>query len=134
MLPLQAGAQRLSALANLSHSGASAAIDGEAIPKLLHLLEHSDDQGTILLKAFTTTSKCCRRPQRPPLCCGFLMTAANISKFDCRLLIAMGWAMCRREAGGDQCAAAAGQGSAGIALVDFSAALRVHRYEHTPDP
>ena len=51
MLPLQAGAQRLSALANLSHSGASAAIDGEAIPKLLHLLEHSDDQGTILLKA-----------------------------------------------------------------------------------
>ena len=45
MLLLQAGAQRLSALANLSESGASAALDGDAIPKLLHLLEHSDDQG-----------------------------------------------------------------------------------------
>lgn len=41
----QAGAQRLSALANFSESGALAAIDSDAIPKLLHVLEHSDDQG-----------------------------------------------------------------------------------------
>ena len=51
LLPLQAGAQRLSALANLSESGALAAIDGDAIPKLLHLLEHSDDQGATCSQA-----------------------------------------------------------------------------------
>jgi hypothetical protein len=59
MLPLQAGAQRLSALANLSHSGASAAIDGDAIPNLLHLLEHSDDQGAIALQVLTPYVACC---------------------------------------------------------------------------
>lgn len=41
----KAGAQRLSALAGFSDAGALAAIDGDAVPKLLHLLKHSDDQG-----------------------------------------------------------------------------------------
>ena len=68
MLPLQAGAQRLSALANLSQSGASAAIDGDAIPKLLHLLEHSDDQGAIALKCSQHTSLAVVASQTPSRC------------------------------------------------------------------
>ena len=41
----KAGAQRLSAIASLSDSGALAAIKGDAIPKLLNMLKHSKDIG-----------------------------------------------------------------------------------------
>lgn len=68
MLPLQAGAQRLSALANLSHSGASAAVDGDAIPKLLHLLEHSDDQGATMLISSHYILLAALYSQIPPCC------------------------------------------------------------------
>ena len=139
MLPLQAGAQRLSALANLSHSGASAAIDGDAIPKLLHLLQHSDDQGAIMLiSSLTLHFACCifqpdtthhaassgdsRRPQLCPL-----------PSPHC-----MGESMSRCEAGGDQCAAAAGQGSVissvhrSIQCCLQSTSMRTNSLSHAP--
>jgi hypothetical protein len=124
MLPLQAGAQRLSALANLSDSGALAAIDGDAIPKLLHLLEHSDDQGAIAVESF-------QHELLAAIHNGHHLAVA--SGDSCRHQLfpvpsahCIDWAVCRREAGGDQRAAAASQGSAALVLVDIRAAFRVH--------